>query len=519
MRKIFIWIGVLLVGVIGMAYLYFSALYKDHSSSDISLQTIANHSGIVFTFDNDKSFYDILSGETVLDDILGDKKLKTLSAIRQNLVSNQNIQSLLNGQKVYVGFVANNKDIDFVIATQAQEKLAGADILKKSALLNVANINDQYQLTFPDSSICYLKIKDNLILLSNSPQTIEVLSNEQAKSTDFTNYVKQNARFGKNTLANVFVDFNKIPALLKPILNSNLTGELALFNKQDTYATLSYNYSSDKLLLNGYTNLNNQQSYYNLFLEEQEQKITIDQLLPEKTANYILYTVNDYKKWGQGLKKWLTKFGKSKEIEQQLKHINEKYRIDLNNTFPVYFEKQFGTFQLQSGEKLGIISINNGEKLAQLLLDLSSDYANSIRVFKERGILFSYFGEPFKKFERPFYTVVDNHLVVANNASTVQSFLNSYDSNQLLSNTQNYINFKDQISNSATIFFYTNNKNSQNIFSKNLKNTYYRQYKSGKGFKYYNAFGYQLSSDNGKFMSNVLLLKNQTPVVIDSLSR
>src|SRR5690606_37687143 len=137
------------------------------------------------------------------------------------------------------------------------------------------------------------------------------------------------------------------------------------------------------------------------------------------------------------------------------------------------------------------------------------------RIFKETNLLYNFFGEPFKKFERPFYTIIDNHFVVANYASTIQVFLNSYKNNQLLISTDSYIHYKDQTSNTATIAFYINHKNSNDIFGRNLKMPYYKQYKSKTGVKDYNAFGYQLSADNGKFMSNILLLKNQTKISLD----
>ena len=133
-------------------------------------------------------------------------------------------------------------------------------------------------------------------------------------------------------------------------------------------------------------------------------------------------------------------------------------------------------------------------------------------------MLGNFFGEPFKKFERPFYTIIDNHFVVSNYASTIQVFLNSYKNNHLLANTDDYIHFKDQTSSTATIVFYINNKNSNDIFGRNLKPAYYKQYKSAKGVKDYNSFGYQLSADNGKFMSNIVLLKKQTKVELDSLN-
>ncbi|WP_368495418.1 DUF3352 domain-containing protein, partial [Bacillus toyonensis] len=75
-------------------------------------------------------------------------------------------------------------------------------------------------------------------------------------------------------------------------------------------------------------------------------------------------------------------------------------------------------------------------------------------------MLYSYFGEPFKKFKRPYYIIIDNYLVFANNASTVQSFLNSYKNNQLLINKESYITSVNQLPNTSSISFFVDLSNS-----------------------------------------------------------
>ncbi len=85
-------------------------------------------------------------------------------------------------------------------------------------------------------------------------------------------------------MANVYINYNQLPAILKNVLNTNLIGELSIFNKQNAYAALSYNFGSDKFLLNGYTQINDNQNYFKLFIDQKEQKINIDQFFPEQTA-------------------------------------------------------------------------------------------------------------------------------------------------------------------------------------------------------------------------------------------
>ncbi len=517
MRKFYIIISMLMAGVITMAYVYFSNLNKGSRSFDYSLNIVSSVSGVLFTFENDKTFYDILEGQGILDEVLGSQKSKLLQSIRKNIVQNANINSAIAGEKIYIGFIPGQKDtVDFVIATQTKDKGVELDKINNLENIKIKDHGTYKQLTFQDSTTCYLAINQQAILLSNSIIAIKKLVSTAPTENEFANYIKTKSRFNKNTLAGVYLDYNKIPLLLKNILNSNLTGELSIFDTQNTYAALNYNFGSDRLLLNGYTELKDVNSYYQLFVTQNEQKLEVDQLLPDNTANYTLFTIDSYQTWYKDLKNWQVEKKKSQEIEKQFKALNEKYRIDVEEAIPKYFEKQFASFQLNTGEKIGIIKLHNGDKLAQLLLDLSTEYALDIRILKDSGLLYGFFGEPFKKFARPYYTIIDNHLVVANAASTVQVFLNRYRQNQLLINTPAYLHFKDQISSTATICVYVNQKNSNEVFGRNLKPSYYKQFKSASGFKDYNAFAYQLSADNGKFMSNVLLLKNQTTTKLNS---
>lgn len=516
MRKIIILLILLTLGVASMTYLYFSNLNRENTASDNGLNILSANAPIIFAFENDKTFYDILSGQQIIGHILGPEKSRLLSLLRENVIQHHKINQIIDGEKIIIGFLPGKANhVDFVLATQTKLKQIDLSLLKqlKATVNQEKNI---YEVKFGDSAKCYLSFNGQSILLSNNAESLNKLSAFKNEKNDFASYIKQNSRI-KNTLANIYINYQHLPILLKNILNTNLTGELSIFNKQNAYAALSYNFSSDKFLLNGYTNLQEKQSYLSLFVGQKEQKINIDQFLPEQTANYTFFAITDYKKWSEDLKTQQKEQKEYAKIEQQHKAINEKYRVDIAQTFPQYFNEQLAVFQLKSGEKLGIIEIKNGDKLGQLLLDLSSEYAPDIRIFKESAILYHFFGEPFKKFERPFYTIIDNHFVMANYASSIQVFLNSYKNDELLIKTDDYAYFKDQTSSTATVAFYINHKNSNNILGRNLKPTYYKQYKATNGLKNYNAFGYQLSADNGKFLSNILLLKNQTKIDIDTL--
>lgn len=504
--------AVLLIAMMAMVYLYFSNLNKSTGANDLSLNVVSANAGLVFSFDHDKSFYEILSGQDLFQHVLGKTKSDQLTAIKEQLIERTEFSAFLEAQKIYIGFLPGaNNEVDYLICTQLKQTLTTRQFLASYVPKNIktSQLRDIVELTFSDSVKVFMGVRDKLVILSGASEQIRrIIGTEQPKASDFATYIKTNTGITKNSLANLYLNFDALPSLLKNILNSTMSGELSVFNQQGTYATFNYNFSSEKLLFNGTTTLGARGSYYTLFDHLPDQKIAINNLLPRTTANYTIYAISDYKNWLPNLTKWL---GEQKGYEQIVKNeemIAKKYGLDLKQIFPNYFKDQFVTFQLASGEKFGGIALTNGDKVAQLLLDLSADYAPDIKIFREANIPYTYFGEPFKKFQKPYYTIIDNYFVMANNASSIQVFLNSYRNNSLLINEEDYQHFNDQLS-AATLSFYVNNKNSNTIFGRNLKGPYFKQYQSTKGLRSFEAFSYQLSGDKGKFLSNVLLAKKQ----------
>ncbi len=508
MKKIIITMVVLLIAMIAMVYLYFSNLNKSTGANELSLNTVAFNTGIVFAFDHNKSFYDILSRQELFQHVLGKNKSDQLSAIRGQLLEQQEFTSFLEGQKIYIGFLnGQNDQVNYLVCTQLKEAINLQQFLATYLPKNIktTSVKDVVKLTFSDSASVYIGIKDKLLVLSDANEPVQkIYSSEQAKASNFSKYINENMGVNKNSLANLYLNFDAIPPLLKNILSVSMGGELNVFNQPSAYATLNYNFSSEKILFNGSTRLGAGNSFYALFSSLPEQKILINNLLPKTTANYTVYAITDYKKWLPDLAKWLAAQKGNDQILQQEQIISSKYGLDLKQIFPNYFKNQIVTFQLASGEKFGGIALSNGEKVGQLLLDLSADYAPDVKIFREAGIPYLYFGEPFKKFEKPYYTIIDNYMVMANNASSIQVFLNSYRNNNLLINDEDYLVFNDQLS-AATLSFYINNKNSNTIFGRNLKPPFFKQYQSTSGFKKFDAFSYQITGDNGRFLSNVLL--------------
>jgi hypothetical protein len=521
-KKIIVSIVLLLVAIIAMTYLYFSNLNADRNTSDISLRAASSNAAFVFSFQNDQTVLDLLKSQELFKDILGQDKYKQFSSMKSALMSIPVINQAANQEHVYISFIADQKNaINFLISTQINNQLSGSQILQaiRKKGIQTESLQGLFKLNLPDSTICYLAIRENLVLLSNATAPIaDVLAKPlDKKNDDFATYIQANSRFAKNSLAQLYINFNKIPSLLQAIINQKLTGELQVFRQQNAFAALNYSYSNKNILLTGSTDFNTK-NYYQLFANTTPQKVTITNILPDNTANYTVYSIDHYQVWKKELQSWFTSNKEAQFLIKSIQNINNKYHLNPDDIFPKYFDNQLICFQLSTAEKLGAINLKNGDKTAQLLIDLSEDYIENIKRFKEPDLLYTYFGQPFRGFKQPYYVILDNYMVFANQPATLQNFLNAYENNKLLIGNEAYIGASNQLPDNSSICFYLDNKNALNLFKNNMRSNYYQYTTDEKGLKNYNSLTYQLSGDHGKFQTNILIHKQAPTLEKDSLA-
>jgi hypothetical protein len=522
MKKIVFIIVALFIAIVSMAYLYFSGLSSETKNSQHSLYVATANSPLIFSFEYEKSVVDILQGQDLLKDIIGAEKAVQLNAITQQILSIPGITEFISNQSIYVSLHPGlNKSINFLYSTQFSSDFSAQQLLEtlkagKFALSQEAGV---YKVVLGDSSSFYLGIKDKLFLLSTENDLVkEGLTVTKNQSQNFATFIQGTSRISKNSLAELYVNFETLPKLLAVTMPGKLSAELAPLDDQHAFAALVYNFSKEKILFTGTTVTQNADNYYSLFTHDEPQQINITNVLPQNTATYTAYSVQDYRSFQGRLKEWFIKKKVDKKMDKIVTEINSKYRINLDNTLPGYFKNQFITFQLSTSERLGAVSLTNGDKLSQLLLELSTDYDEDVKQLKVSGILNLFFGQPFSHFDRPYYSILDNYMIVANNPATLNNFLNNYRKNKLLINDKDYSNSVDQLPGSSNVNVYIGLENAAKNVQKTIYLPFFKHIYSADGLKQYSSVFYQLSGDNKKFLTNLLLVKKQSALPLDSLS-
>jgi len=509
MKRIYLTLIILSLAMIGMAYLYFSKLNQEHSYHEVSLYAATKNSGLIFSFQNDKSVFETLKGQDFFQKLIGDAQFNELSLLKDKIVSNIAINALIAKRDIFISFSAGqNKQIDYLISTQLNDKQDKSILLDALTAngIRVADTVGVMKLIVNDSTFFYLGVEKNLILLSNKVTQVKTaIAVNPQKSKEFITFIQSNNKMSKNSVGNLYIDFNKIPALLQSVLPGALSGNLAVFNGQNSFSALNYNFSRERVFFSGNSLINDKNSYLYLFTNQEPQKNSIDNLLPENTANFKLFSIPDYKIWRISLNGWFMAHKEAYKIKKIITKTRDQYHLDAERIFPVYFKNQLITFQLKSGSDLVAINLSNGDRVKQLLLDISEDYDQDLKLIKVPGILYCYFGEPFKKYNKPYYTIIDNYLVSSNQPSSLHEFLEAYKANRLLINTPDYINLYSQISSNASITFYVNPKNSTELIRNNIYTTHHHYFTGKQNLGRFSSFIYQLSGDKRIFETNLLL--------------
>jgi hypothetical protein len=521
MKRIYISIGLLFIAMIAMAYFYFSKLDKENTNSNSSLLAASHRSAVVFTIHNDKSVYEILKGQGLLQKLIGIHNLEEISALKKEVFSKAEMSSIFNQQNIYLSFMPEKSNtIDYLISVQfnkEKDQQVFYDFFKKNNI-QVQNLQTISKITLSDSVNYYFGLQNNLMLISNSAE--QVLSSlkyvRENESNAFMSYIKSDPTLKKNSLANLYLNFNLAPELISS-MSKNKKNTLSVFESKNAFASLNYNFSEENLFFNGSTTLSDTLEYLNLFLGIVPQRITIDNILPDNTANYTIYALEKYRPWKQRLNTWLlTQKGPSRL--KSLDQIKTQYHIDLDEVMTQYVRNEFVSFQLSTAEKLGAVGLTNGDKMEQQLIEISEAYTENIKILKEPSLLYYFFGAPFKDFKRPYYTIIDNYLIFSNHASTVQDFLNSYKKNSLLTNSSSYSEIFNEISATSNVMYYINKKQSMSLFKNNLLPEYHQALTSVNGLEAFKSFTYQLSSDKSNFQTNMLLNTVTEPLKQTELS-
>jgi hypothetical protein len=163
-----------------------------------------------------------------------------------------------------------------------------------------------------------------------------------------------------------------------------------------------------------------------------------------------------------------------------------------------------------------IISVNNEKVCISSLLNFAKNIKNSeneldaaelyngytIRYLSLQGILPSIFGPIFNRVNKFYYTIIEGHLIVANQASSLRGFINDIRTKNLLVNDDRYHAMAADIPKQSNLLFYCSIPQSEAIFRAVAVPEWVNWLsKYGETLKGWNGLSFAISNQQGVFNS------------------
>ncbi len=517
MRKIIILTSVLFVSVIAAAVIYFSQLSGATQNNNKILARIPREAALIFQFKSDNITRDLFKNYELFDIILGEKRAVEINQLKNLLSMHQELLESEHTQNIFFSFFPNKMDsIDILWTMTTGNKLSTSEI--QEALLQPSNEIVTKKSTIFKKEILELKfgvldkvlyvfIEDGIAAGSFSKDLITQFINPATPKINKELIVQINSSSLKNVNSpfNAFINHGTTFSFTRNFLRNKPDGNLQLLNQLKGFTSLNMNFKNDALMFNGISKVDTSSSnYLNLFLGQQPVITELKKAFPENTANYLSFGISNYPKFHSDLLKLLNKRKELRELSKQIDRLKNKYTINLDRDMASLWANELAVLQLSSTEKLSVIALKDGRKMGFLLEEMSSAVTETLRRFNDSNMLYYYFGDPLKPYIRPYFSIIDNYLIVANNASILQRFTDNYSTDKLLYKTPEFADFSQFTANQSNISYFIHSKNSKLIYGNDLRSNYAGLFTgTSKSYTDFYGLAYQWTADKDHFFINL----------------
>lgn len=525
--KKFIIIAIFLFSVaMGLTALYFSALQPRKQGMEKVMNLIPRHATLVFEYNNDKSFDDIFKNNPLFSSITGTKNTLELTYLRDHFLKQKTLAKYFTDQRIFISLhpKPNGKKIDFLVSTSTIEYVDPQEFMKMLSANNsgfkVTQITfhgkNGYRIEIPElDKNFFLMFDGRLIAGSFSWELIEdaALHAEEPKNI-FTRLSDQQI---SNSVANLYINYKQLPVLLDQVFKDNHADIFQFLKPLMGTASLSLNYKTDAIMFNGFTNLDTafSNSYLGLFLHQKPFKNSLKNIFPHTTAYSLNFAFADPVQFEKDLALLQNRKGLKEKRNQLFEEVKAKTGVDLQSAFNTFLGNEFAVLTTDRQEKIGLIRLKNGSLLNPYLNNISSAATENMGRFDFDGLPYYLFGDAFHVFRKPYYTVIDNYLLLANSSFTLTKYLQIYNKRAFLNAHAKYVEFDALQADQSNISFFIHVKNATPILNNSFRPAFVNLLdKEDFGWKNYYAASYQFTSSDMNFYTNLYLSYEEK---IDSL--
>lgn len=308
------------------------------------------------------------------------------------------------------------------------------------------------------------KLVENALLQRNNPQLVQ--------NPKFVQVSKKTSNRG---LFKLFLNYAYLDDFFRCYMPPNdfvesISKELA-FTGGNFYAE-----KNRWLQISGLTNLpDSVHSYYRALLQAGQGRMSVHEILPQRTANYLTLTCKDFSVFYNSFEeKYKEDAAAWSDYQRNVQQIERFLKLDFRESFVNWIGEEVAIAQLlpesNRGEKDYAVFIKAKNKsIGREKLDFVGEQIRKRTPMKfieteHKGypikyltikFFFRLFLEKlFKKMERPYFTYIGDYVVFSNHPQTLKNIIDDYEAGRTLAAQKEFQELIDRVSRAGSIFMY-----------------------------------------------------------------
>jgi hypothetical protein len=339
----------------------------------------------------------------------------------------------------------------------------------------------------------YGTISNELLSLSTSSLVIEETVrniNRESNAAQSKSFEKIKQTAGQFAKANVFINYQQLGLLLSNHVSNNYTIWAKSIGKLGHWAALDLDLKSNSIILNGFSNCSDTSNHLlSIFNNQEPQKLSLKEVVPSNTVLLFNIGVSSFTEYLNDYRNWLDSQGALFSYRKNLEKINKRYGVSATALAITWIGKQLGVFYTEMASsknmaqhKLLIFEANNilnAQRDLNLLSELAGVTENTevyrgktIRSLGVGNIYNDILGSAFSGINIPYFTCIDDYVIMANSVSALRDVITKNAVNKTLKNDEAFESFNSQLNSDGNILLYGNlagaNKHLQAIFDKGI---------------------------------------------------
>jgi hypothetical protein len=405
--------------------------------------------------------------------------------------SNQQVFSLLGQRHLLISIhMTKTKDYDFVYYTDMQE--ASKSSMIKTSLISVIKQFD-YKYTFreyneveihefldPQSrdvlSVCfvnnYLICSYNKSLIENVILTSKLPEKQMGVKPQFT---EVNRLTGASGICRLMINYNTFHQYLGVYMDD--VSDLKTMFGGLFFTGMEMSFKDDFIQADGYTLINDTVSSYLQALSiSGKSKTGIEGLFSEKTSFLLGLGFADFSVFYENLNKVLQKDVQAYETQQAaIKKVEKLLNINLQKDLFDWMGSEIGIAQYETDVLIGnkvknvlAIKVKNKDQAIAGLERIEKQvrkrtpikfkevsYKNyPIKYLEIKGLFKAVLGKMFSKIEKPYYTIIDDYVVMSDDPKTLLITIDDFIEQKTLKNAEIYRDFRSKLPEQISVLAY-----------------------------------------------------------------